>query len=468
MTIPLLASLLTVGGAFAPSASAETMRERQWYLDKMQAERMWKVSTGKGITVAVIDSGVNASEPELQGKVLKGMNVFNPQRDAHHDAAGHGTAMSMLIAGNGRNGQGIKGLAPGAKILPITVFRSEDESGTNSVPVLVKAIRYAADSDAQIINISLGHPILEERNRTRIQQAVDYAVKRGKLIFAAMGNSGDSGNYVEYPAAANGVAAIGAYDPQFKWAKLSSYGPHIGLSAPGDDIPVRCMDNKPGYCRSGGTSQATALASASAALIWAKHPDWTGNQVLRVMIETAGKPDPPLPSRYLGYGSVRPRLNVLENKGNPGPADVNPLVELNEKRSSDGKSPSPSASKKPAPASPGEKGEKSETVDSSASGSGSDPAESTGRVVGAVGVCVAAFFGVRAVVRRRKAARAQSAPPAAGAPPYPYPYPPGAQHAPYAPPAPHVPQHPQGPPPPYGQQFPHPPQPPTAPPRQDQ
>ncbi|TVL94570.1 hypothetical protein CD790_05500 [Streptomyces sp. SAJ15] len=467
--IPVLASLLAVSGAFAPSAAAQTMRERQWYLDKMQAEKMWKVSTGKGITVAVLDGGVNPSVPELAGKVLKGKNFVEPEKGAHRDKDGHGSAMAMLIAGNGVNNQGIKGLAPGAQILPLTIFGST-KTETNSVPGMVKAIRYAADSDARILNISVAFNMvqLDDKQEREIEEAAAYAIKRGKLIFAGAGNDGDKGNFISYPAAVNGVVAVGAYDSEFSWAKFSSYGGYLGLSAPGVDIPIRCGPDQPGYCHSEGTSQATALASASAALIWAKHPDWTGNQVLRVMIETAGKPDPPLPSRYLGYGSVRPRLNVLENKGNPGPADVNPLVELNEKRSSDGKSPSPSASKKPAaPASPGEKGEESETVDSSASGSGSDPAESTGRVIGAVGVCVAAFFGVRAVVRRRKAARAQSAPPAAGAPPYPYPYPPGAQNAPYAPPAPHVPQHPQGPPP-YGQQFPHPPQPPTAPPRQDQ
>ncbi|MEU9089691.1 S8 family serine peptidase [Streptomyces sp. NPDC048428] len=339
--VAALGSLLLLGGAVAPAASADTMRDREWYLDRMQAAEMWKTSTGKGITVALLDTGVIPSVPELAGKVLLGKNFVEPKRGAHKDKDGHGTAMAMLVAGNGANDQGVKGLAPDAHILPLTVFGSSKESGTNSIPALVAAIRYAADSEAKIINMSLGYEdyMLDDEEQAQIQQAVDYAVDRGKLLLAATGNRGDKENNASYPAASAGVAGIGAVDKTSSVAKFSVSGPQVALAAPGKDIPILCGGGMAGYCSSWGTSQATAIASASAALIWSKHPSWTGNQVLRVMMNTAAKPtEGKVPSRYIGYGTIRPRLAVLGDPGDPGPADVNPLVAARSP-----KSPSPSA-----------------------------------------------------------------------------------------------------------------------------
>lgn len=399
--VSALGSLLLLGGAIAPAASADTMRDREWYLDRMQAAEMWKVSTGKGITVAVLDTGVIPSVPELTGKVLPGKNFVEPKRGAHKDKDGHGTAMAMLIAGNGVNGSGVKGLAPGAQILPLTVFGSSKEAGTNHLSALLDAIRYAADSDAKIINMSLAweYFMLDNGERAQIQQAVDYAVKRGKLLLAGSGNTGDSGNYVGYPAATAGVAGIGAVDKTSSVTKYSVSGPQVALAAPGEDIPIRCVDGKAGYCNSGGTSQATAIASASAALIWSKHPSWTGNQVLRVLMNTAGKPTKgKIPSRYIGYGTVRPRLAVLGDPGDPGPADVNPLVAARTPK----KSPSPSASASKAGGSGSSNASKQPA--SSAASETSDDGKGVGAIVWIiVGVGVVVVVGAVLLLRRRTA-----------------------------------------------------------------
>ncbi len=104
--------------AFAPAAVAEDKRSHQWYLDAMQAERMWRTSTGEGVTVAVIDSGVDGSVPELRGQLLAGKDFSGEGRGAHYDGEGHGTSMAMVIAGK-RGGQNTWGLAPGSKMLPI-------------------------------------------------------------------------------------------------------------------------------------------------------------------------------------------------------------------------------------------------------------------------------------------------------------------------------------------------------------
>ncbi|MGY0057982.1 S8 family serine peptidase [Streptomyces sp. LZ34] len=310
------AVLVSASGLTSP-AEAQDVRSRQWYLSSMKANQIWKVSRGQGIKVAVIDTGVNTSLPELNGQVLTGRDA-----SAQEDSDGHGTNMAALIAGTGSGG-GIQGLAPGVKILPVKV--AVDPKSDSADSALSKAIRYAASRNAQVINISMSSTgASNQYSETRL--AVEYALKRGSLVLAGSGNDGDKGNFPSYPAAIPGVVGVGAIDRDGNVAKWSTSGAHVGLVALGDDIPIHCTKSE-GICNSGGTSQATAIASASAALIWAKHPKWTNNQVLRVMMQTAAKPTTgEIPSTYVGYGSIRPRKVLLDGEGDPGPASVNPLL----------------------------------------------------------------------------------------------------------------------------------------------
>ncbi|WP_412077863.1 type VII secretion-associated serine protease mycosin [Streptomyces xanthophaeus] len=318
-----LVGLLLAGVAATP-AHAATIRSQQWHLDAMKADDIWKISTGKGVTVAVIDTGVNRI-PELQGQVLPGA-VFpagDAEGDKDNDYNGHGTTMAGIIAGTGKHpsGDGAYGLAPGAKILPIRVPDVMDGWKT---PSWVAAIRYAADSDAKIINISLAMGGKPEDDLERAE-AVKYALSKGKLIFAGAGNDGNS--TIKYPAATPGVVGVGAVDANGEATRESQRGPQVDMSAPGIDIVTACT-SKTGLCTTHGTSDATALASASAALLWSAHPDWTNNQVLRVLLNTAGKPvDGAERSDFVGYGVVRPRI-ALPSPGDPGPADVFPLPDL--------------------------------------------------------------------------------------------------------------------------------------------
>ncbi|MFE5559087.1 type VII secretion-associated serine protease mycosin [Streptomyces sp. NPDC056544] len=342
-----LVGLLLAGVAATP-AHAATIRSQQWHLDAMKVDDIWKVSTGKGVTVAVIDGGVK-DVPELEGQVVPGKNFATSlPGDERTSSGSHGTAMAAIIAGTGKHptGDGAYGLAPGVKILPIRV---SDVEGS-ATPPWVAAIRYAADSDAKIINISLGIAAKPEDDLARAE-AVKYALSKGKLIFAAVGNSGDAGNAVEYPGATPGVVGVGAVDAKGKATAESQHGPQVDMVAPGVDIVSAC-GGKTGVCKQHGTSDATALASASAALIWSAHPDWTNNQVLRVLLNTAGKPtDGVERNDYVGYGVVRPRI-ALETPGDPGPADVYPLPDLaaadapkKPSASSDAKAPDAAASK---------------------------------------------------------------------------------------------------------------------------
>ncbi|MEV6779077.1 type VII secretion-associated serine protease mycosin [Streptomyces syringium] len=304
-------------------AQADSVRSQQWHLDAMHAEEMWQTSTGIGVTVAVIDSGVDGELADLRGQVLPGKDFSGITGDAHSDYQGHGTSMSALIAGTGkaRGGSGSFGLAPGAKILPLRVI-SDRAPVTHTSPgkAMSAAIRFAADSEAKIINISMGGPS-ENPDEAK---AVEYAIAKGKLIFASVGNHGQKGNAVAFPAAFPGVVGVAAVDQEIKATSESERGPQVDLAAPGHNMVAACKGG-PGFCRTHGTSDATALASASAALLWSVHPDWTANQITRVLINTAGGPENgDKRSDSIGYGVVRPRI-ALKNPGDPGPADVNPL-----------------------------------------------------------------------------------------------------------------------------------------------
>ncbi|KQX17284.1 type VII secretion-associated serine protease mycosin [Streptomyces sp. Root431] len=326
--------MLLVGIASVP-AHAEDFRAQQWHLDAMGAEEIWQLSTGKGVTVAVIDSGVDKQNPDLRGQVLEGKDFAAAVQsgDQFTDYTGHGTGMAGIIAGTGERdgGNGAFGLAPGAKILPVRVPRLEggnasmtqgEEDFNRDVP---PAIRYAADAGAKVINISLG----TGEGSQQLTDAVKYALDKGSLVFAAVGNSGDKGNLLEFPGATPGVVGVGAIDKKLTRVSNSQHGDQVDIVAPGKDIVHACGGGT-GMCKSIGTSDATALASAAAALLWSKHPDWTNNQVLKVMLNTIAKPKGgDKRSDFIGYGAIRP-LRTLKTPGDPGPADVRPIDDLTE------------------------------------------------------------------------------------------------------------------------------------------
>ncbi|MCQ4210993.1 type VII secretion-associated serine protease mycosin [Streptomyces longispororuber] len=404
--------LLLVGTVAVAPAQADSFRSQQWHLDAMKADQMWKTSTGKGITVAVVDTGVNADHPDLQGQVLPGKDLAKKATgDAHTDYDGHGTGIAGVIAGtgSGNGGNGAFGLAPRAKILPVRISNGEraanrGESSEWVFTEVAQGIRYAADHGAKVINVSHGAATVSPDQKPLTDQladAVKYALGKGSLIFAATGNDGSTTNSVNYPAATPGVVGVGAISENGKRTSESNEASHVDVAAPGMDI-VHACGGKTGYCKSHGTSDASALASASAALIWSKHPSWTNNQVLKVILNTIGGPtDGAKRNDSIGYGIVRPRI-ALTNPGNPGPADKFPMSDF------------PVVAKSPAPEASKATGsdEKPE-----AAAAAKDDGGNTGLWIG-VGVAAVVVIGgaVAFVAARRRRGDQQVPPPPPGAP----------------------------------------------------
>ncbi|WP_030414178.1 S8 family serine peptidase [Streptomyces sp. NRRL S-1448] len=332
-------TLRAVGGAVvagallfgtAPVASADQIRNDQWPLQKFDAESIWKISTGKGITVAVIDDPVDASHPDLKGSVLPGKNFITggtaDHQNGDHD---HGTSMASLIAGHGHGpggSEGVKGLAPDAKILPIgTASGSSDEIPKLGTAGLAAPIRYAVDHGAKIVNMSFveGSSQLTADEK----QAIDYARKHDVLLIAGSGNDGV--DTPRLPAAAPGVLAVGAVNHNGYVWENSNYGSHLKLTAPGVEIRGAGGTPEKPYHLANGTSDATAYVSAAAALLRAKFPNLTAGQIANRLIKTAGIPvdkqDMKLPDAHYGYGFIRPLSALTKNvpagsKDGPFPA----------------------------------------------------------------------------------------------------------------------------------------------------
>ncbi|MEV2217930.1 S8 family serine peptidase [Streptomyces sp. NPDC050997] len=402
-------AVTTIG--FAPNAAAYDAQSKQWYLAPMKAEKMWKVSTGKGVKVAVIDSGVNPNTPSLKGQVLTDEVPKSVSYGATDDYTGHGTTMAELIAGTGADG-GLQGLAPGAKVVPIRLALEGLKGGAaekQKMPDSVDAIKAAADTDVKIINMAFG----AEGPDPDEEAAIDYAASKGKLLIAAVGNNGENGGPISYPAASPYVVGVSAIAESGTVSKFSSSGGYVDLTAPGQGFPGWCDANFRSYCDDrDGTSPAAAIASASAALIWSAHPDWTVNQVTRSLIDTAGRDWPEdEPSTYLGYGSVRPRVVLAKSKYNPGPANVDPLAKENGgdllAKSASSSSSSTSSAPSASASGPSQAPEKGSTDGTSAAGSTTEASSDSNTLWIALGAAAAVIVigGVGVVVMRARRAR---------------------------------------------------------------
>ncbi|MFJ8363661.1 S8 family serine peptidase [Streptomyces sp. NPDC093984] len=301
----------------APVAAADAVRDAQWPLTVYDAEKVWKTSQGEGVTVAVIDSGVDASQPDLAGQVLPGKD-FTGAGDPHEDNLGHGTGMASLIAGHGHgvNGSaGVMGLAPKAKILPVRVNVTERAAndptgGKIDTAGWTAGVRYAVEQGASVINLSLDDSSAYPGSKAA--KAIEYAQAHDVVVVASTGN--DAGT-VNYPAALPGVVAVSAVDQGLNpWPK-SNTG-NVTVAAPGVQVTQADPTTKSGYAVADGTSGSAAYVSAIVALLRSKYPDLTAGQIVNRLVKSASflnNKGKTAPDKELGYGIARPGSALTMN-----------------------------------------------------------------------------------------------------------------------------------------------------------
>lgn len=222
----------------------------------IQAPAAWEVTTSTpDIRIAVVDTGVQLTHPDLSGKLVSGYD-FVSNDSIPDDPNGHGTHAAGIAAAATNNGRGIAGIAPNASILPVRVL---DQAGNGSLDQVARGIIYAADQGVQVINLSLGAPY----RAYTLQRAVEYAWNRGAVVVAAAGN--DNSNTLNYPAAYPHVIAVASVDANDRKSTFSNYGDWVDVAAPGSEILSTYPNNN--YAYLSGTSMAAPHAAGLAALL---------------------------------------------------------------------------------------------------------------------------------------------------------------------------------------------------------
>jgi type VII secretion-associated serine protease mycosin len=309
LTFAALAGLpVTLLGA-APAKADIVRNTESWVLSELNLPSAWSVSQGKGVVVAVIDSGVNPTVPDLAGSVTTGPDftgVGTPRSDPNWGV--HGTWMASLVAGHGHDGgnSGIIGSAPQSTVLSIRVItdasdpnsaKYEAQSASRGQKELADAITYAVDHRAQVISMSLGYSLQSRQVRAALQNAYDHNV----MVVASAGNSGDAAGAAgkghapySFPADYPGVLAVGAVNSSGQVSSFSSENLSVQVAAPGVRVPAQGRDGQ--YWYVSGTSPACALTAGVVALIKSKYPALTDAQVISAITSTT------MPSTRPGRG----------------------------------------------------------------------------------------------------------------------------------------------------------------------
>ncbi|MGX1473272.1 UNVERIFIED_CONTAM: type VII secretion-associated serine protease mycosin [Streptomyces canus] len=311
----LLSVLLAASVALVPptAAHADGIRAKQWALEAMHTQEAWQTTKGAGVTVAVLDTGVENDHPDLVGNVLTGKDMigFGAVR-GQRPWARHGTAMAGIIAGHGHgvgNGDGVMGIAPEAKILPVRVILEDGDPARSRARntrgnALAEGIRWAADHGADVINLSLGDDSASAHPEAGEDDAVQYALGKGAVVVASAGNGGEKGDHISYPAAYPGVIAATAVDKFGTRASFSTRRWYATVAAPGDDVVIADPDHK--YYEGWGTSAASAFVSGAVALVKAAHPDLTPAQIKKLLKDTARNAPSGGRDDSRGFGFVDP------------------------------------------------------------------------------------------------------------------------------------------------------------------
>jgi len=281
----------------------------QWAPQLTGAENAWGVTTGDvGVTIAITDTGVDGTHPDLGGKVIAGYDTYNNipiSAGVDTSVYSHGTHCAGIAAAVGNNSQGMAGVAWGSKIMPIKICDDGPRYESNDFD-MAEAFVWAADSGADVISCSFGGKGYSQTTK----DAIDYAVvDKGCAMFASMGNS--SINEITYPAGYQSVIAVGATNAHDEIADFSTTGDHMSVCAPGVEIYSTIPGG--GYDYKSGTSMSCPFAAGAAALMLSQNPGMSPEEVKTQLEETAVDLGSPGFDSTYGYG----RVNLAAAVGAP-------------------------------------------------------------------------------------------------------------------------------------------------------
>lgn len=265
-----------------------------WHIGKIGAPAAWDSTLGSGVTIAVLDTGVNVAHPDLKDRIVPGYNVYNSNTDTS-DLCGHGTAVAGAAAASTNNALGVAGVAGAARIMPVRIAY-KDASGACPAyfSTIASGITWAADNGARIANVSY----VGIAGSSAVKSAARYMKGKGGLVFISAGNNNIDENVVPDTA----FIIVSSTDSYDRKSSFSSWGSFVSLAAPGTGIWT--TNNALGYSSWNGTSFASPVGAGVAALMMAARPDLNADQIESLLFKsavdlgTAGR-DP-----VFGYGRV--------------------------------------------------------------------------------------------------------------------------------------------------------------------
>ena len=295
---------VTISLAIAPAAFADDVRDRQYWLQEYGISQAWELTRGAGVTIAIIDTGVDSTHPDLEGVVVGGTDVSGIGSADGQTPVGvsseHGTMVASLAAGRGHGGaDGVIGSAPEANVLS----GSMSFQGT-SIPAdeqIANAVRWAVDQGADVISLSLTRNTREWP--VSWDKAFGYAEQNDVVVVAAAGNRSAGTEVVGAPATMPGVLTVGGVDRAgFASATASSQGITIGVMAPSEDLVGAYPGNR--YAEWAGTSGATPIVAGIVALVRSAYPNLDAANVINRILTTATPVTSTRPDPLYGYGLV--------------------------------------------------------------------------------------------------------------------------------------------------------------------